>query len=576
MDTKYKKSKSFLELPATTTLGEIGFKKLSENIKFIIVNRENMIVKVLPVLEIFRSLLFNKGDNDLTIGDINGGINFCCLSEDKSLLDIDCLSSDIVLILSSNGSVVEVVDSACISKQLMVYKAIIESFEEEIFVTDNKGRVLLVNPKGEQIMGMKASEMEGRFVEELVEQQVFSISGALEVLRQKKKIHIMQQVKEGRKWRLCTGVPILNGQGNIVLTLCTSKDMTELVDLKKELENKEDELKRKNIELSNMQEELFTQVNFISTSPEMRHIKDTVQKIAPLNLTVLLQGETGVGKEVVARAIHALSPRRESSFVKINCATLPDKLIESELFGYEGGAFTGADSKGRKGKIELAHEGTLFLDEIGDISHDIQVKLLEFLQDKELFRIGGTKKIKVNTRIIAATNRVLQVEVKEGRFRKDLFYRLNLFPITIPPLRNRREDIPALITYFLELYNRKYNKNISFNEQVIKEFLDYEWPGNVRELEHMVERAVVIYSNDINVCTKDSMWNILKGPRPNEGGVFCTEIIPYKRAKRELECQLIGKAYEVYGSTYKAAEALEIDQSTVARILKRIREDNGY
>lgn len=574
MNTKLEKGNNYLELPAATTLAEIDVDKLADNIKYIIVKQENMIVKVLPVLEIFRSLLLNKGDNDFTIGDVSGATSFCCLSEDKSLLDIDCLSSDIVLILSPSGSVVDIIDSVCIEKQLLIYKAIIENFEEEIFVTDNKGRVLLVNPKGEQIMGMKASEMEGRFVEELVKQRVFSSSGALEVLRQKKKIHIMQQVKEGRKWRLCTGVPILNKQGDIVLTLCTSKDVTELVDSEKKLKNKEDELRRKNIELSHMQEELFTQVNFISTSPEMRHIKNTVQKIAPLNLTVLIQGETGVGKEVVARAIHALSPRREASFVKINCAALPDKLIESELFGYEGGAFTGADSKGRKGKIELAHEGTLFLDEIGEIPHDIQVKLLEFLQDKELFRIGGTKKIKVNTRIIAATNRDLQEEVKEGRFRKDLFYRLNLFPITVPPLRDRHEDIPALITYFLELYNRKYNKNISFDEQVIQEFLSYDWPGNVRELEHMVERAVVIYNSDLNVCAKDSMFNILKEPRPNEGGVFCPEIIPYKRAKRELERQLIRKAYEIYGSTYKAAEALEIDQSTVARILKRIRDEN--
>lgn len=545
MGIKLENGKGFLEISASTALAEIDVEKWESSLKYTIVKKKDAIVKVLPVSEVLRALLLDQDIEELGIGDIQNGLSFNCLPEGQSLLDIDGPSPDIVLLLSSSGSVVDILESVDQSKQLLIYKAIIKSFEEEIFVTDGMGRVLLVNPKGERIMGMPASEMEGRFVEELVEQQVFSISGAVEVLRQKKTIHIMQQIKKDNKWRLCTGVPVFNEQGEIALTLCTSKDMTELVGLKQKLESKEDELKRKDIELSHLQEELFAQVNFISKSSEMRQIKETVQKVSPLNLTVLLQGETGVGKEIVARAIHALSQRRESLFVKINCASFPETLIDSELFGYERGAFTGADSKGKKGKIELAQGGTLFLDEIGEISQGTQVKLLEFLQDKELYRIGGTKKIKVNTRIVAATNRVLSEEVKKGNFRKDLFYRLNLFPITIPPLRHRREDIPVLINYFLEEYNRKYNKNIAFDEQVIKEFLNYEWPGNVRELENMVERAVVVYSDDSDICATDSMWDILKGPHQTDGCVFCPEIVPYRQAKRELERQLVGRAYEV-------------------------------
>lgn len=572
METKLGNNSNFMEIAAATILAEVKAEKLPPYLKYLIVKDDHKIIKVLPVSSLYRALLTEKNTQKLTVADLDNSLSFSSLTKGKSLLNIDNFDAQVILVLSPEGSVEDVIDSSGKNKQLLIHKAIIENFEEEIFVTDRKGRILLVNPKGEEIMGMPAAEMEGRLVEELVEKQVFSISGASEVLRQKKKIHVMQQMKKGSRWRLCTGVPVLNRQGDIMLTLCTSKDMTELVELKKQLETKEDELKRKNAELGHMQDELFAQVNFISKSPEMREVKETVQKIAPLNLTVLIQGDTGVGKEVVARAIHALSPRRDAAFVKINCSTLSDTLIESELFGYEGGAFTGADSKGRKGKIELAHGGTLFLDEIGEISPSTQVKLLEFLQDKELFRIGGTKKIKVNTRIIAATNRILHDEVEEGRFRKDLFYRLNLFPIMLPPLRQRREDIPALITYFLEQYNRKYNKNIVFDEQVVKEFLKHEWPGNVRELEHMVERAVVVYNDGMEICINDSVWDMLRGTYPKDEGVFCPEIIPYKQAKRELERQLVRKAYDMYGSTYKAAKVLEVDQSTVARILKRIRE----
>lgn len=573
MNSNADTDKQFIELPVSTTLDEIDVKNIGVSTKYIIAKQEDTIIKILPVSELFRALIVSKEKPDLALGGLGGELSFICLDDYRSLLDIGDISSDVVLIVSAEGSVESIVEYPDKSKQLEIYKAIVENFEEEIFVTDNKGRVILVNAKGEQIIGVSASELEGRLVENLVEQETISNSGALEVLRQKKKVNIMQQVKKDSRWRLCTAVPVVNRRNDIVLTLCTSKDVTELVNLKKELEIKEDDLDRKNTELNHIQEELFAQVNFISKSREMRHVKEKVKKVAPLNLTVLLEGETGSGKDVVARAIHALSSRRDSPFVKVSCATFPDTLIDSELFGYEKGAFTGADSGGRKGKIELADGGTLFLDEIGEISLGAQVKLLEFLQDKNIFRVGGVKKIKVDTRIIAATNRVLGQEVEEGRFRKDFFYRLNLFPITIPPLRSRREDIPALVTYFLEQNNRKYGKNIAFSDQLLEKFLNYEWPGNVRELEHMVERAVVLYDDDGDICAEDSMWDVLRGYRPGDGGVFCPEIIPYGRAKLELARQLVGRAYDLYGSTYKAAEVLEIDQSTVVRILKRINED---
>jgi PAS domain S-box-containing protein len=558
-------AEKFIVRPADIKLSEIDYKGIEPGVSYLLAEKEGMIIKAFSMAEVCLSYI--NGQQDLPLSDLSGSIPFFVSETGSSLLEIEDLEADLVIELDSKGSVKSIINCARDRRQLEMLKAIVENFQEEIFVTDSRGKILLVNPRGEQILGLKASEMIGHMVEELVKKDIISTSGALAVLRKKKKIDIMQFLKEGSTLRLCTGVPVLNQKKEIVLTLCTSKDMTELIKTKQELEDIENELKRKDNELSTIQEELFDQVNFISRSSQMHEIKKTIKKIAPLDLTVMIQGETGVGKEVVARAIHALSPRRKGSFVKISCASFPDSLISSELFGYEGGSFTGADSKGRKGKIELAQGGTLFLDEIGEISQDLQVKLLEFLQDMELYRIGGTKKIKVDTRIIAATNRDLQKEVSEGTFRKDLYYRLNLIPITVPPLRERRNDIPALISYYLDLYNRKHKRNVYFNDRLVTEFMNHQWPGNVRELEHVLERAVVIYSETID--SKSGFLELLLGSQPKAEGVYCPDIIPYKQAKRELERELVEKAYNLYGSTYKAAAALGIAQSTVVRILKR-------
>jgi PAS domain S-box-containing protein len=567
INTERKRNRNLLTLPAQTLLTDLKMKDIPLDIEYIYAKLGEKEGKLFDVKTVLR-IMIAKDLGLLTIKDTKGDLPFEYLNEESSLMELQILNVDHVVVLSSNGNPKYVIDSATERKKLAIYEAIIENFQEEIFLTDKKGKTLFVNPKGAQIIGLSAQELIGEMIGELVRKEIISSSGALTVLKQKKKVDILQYLKKSKKWRLCTGIPILNKKGKIIFTLCTSKDMTELVEIKKELENKENELKRKDNELSNMQNELFAQVNFISKSAPMHEIKETINKIAPLDLTVIVQGETGVGKEVAARAIHTLSPRRNAVFIKISCASFPETLISSELFGYESGAFTGADAKGRKGKIELAHKGTLFLDEIGEIPHDLQVKLLEFLQDMELYRIGGTKKIKIDTRIIAATNRDLQEEVNQGRFRKDLYYRLNLIPIIIPPLRERKEDIPALIRYYLDLYNRKHNKNVSFDDQVINEFVKYHWPGNVRELKHVLERAVVIHGDGIG--SRESYEKLLIGSQPKREGVFCSEIIPYKQAKRELERELVEKAYKLYRSTYKAADALGIAQSTVVRILKRL------
>jgi formate hydrogenlyase transcriptional activator len=250
-----------------------------------------------------------------------------------------------------------------------------------------------------------------------------------------------------------------------------------------------------NREKNYLQEEVKTTANFeeiIGTSHSLLHVFDQVTQVAGLDTSVLLLGESGTGKELVARAIHNLSPRKEKLLVKVNCAALPANLIESELFGHEKGAFTGAIDK-RIGKFELAHGGTLFLDEMGEMPLDMQVKLLRVLQEKEIERIGGRQTIKTDVRIIAATNRNLEKEIAAGKFRLDLYYRLNVFPIVLPPLRQRREDIPLLVTFFANKFSKKTGKPFNgIQPAAMEELMNYEWPGNIREMENIVEQAFVM------------------------------------------------------------------------------------
>jgi DNA-binding NtrC family response regulator len=234
----------------------------------------------------------------------------------------------------------------------------------------------------------------------------------------------------------------------------------------------------------------------IGAGPGMTEIFQTIQRVAPTTTTVLITGETGTGKELIAHAIHRNSPRKNNPFIKINCAAIPENLMESELFGYEKGAFTGAVTK-KQGRFELAHKGTLFLDEIGELPKDMQVKLLRVIQEQLFERVGGLQTIKVDVRLITATNRNLFQDVRDGLFREDLFYRLNVIPIHLPPLRDRREDIPALTDYFIEKFNRKLERTVAGIDDRVRALFDrYEWPGNIRELENLVERIILLARSD--------------------------------------------------------------------------------
>jgi transcriptional regulator with GAF, ATPase, and Fis domain len=252
------------------------------------------------------------------------------------------------------------------------------------------------------------------------------------------------------------------------------------------------------------------QHGFIGDSEEMKEVLATIKKVAPSTTTVLVRGETGTGKELVARALHTMSPRKDNAFVKVHCAALPETLLESELFGHEKGAFTGATQR-KPGRIELAHKGTLFLDEIGDISPSVQVKLLRVLQERELERVGGTETIRVDVRIVAATHRDLERMITEGTFREDLFYRLAVVPIVVPPLRSRRGDTTRLVRHFVTSFGPAIGRNkVTIEDSAVDLLATQPWPGNVRQLQNFVERLVVLSDGDV-LKTTDVQRELGKG-----------------------------------------------------------------
>jgi two-component system response regulator AtoC len=298
---------------------------------------------------------------------------------------------------------------------------------------------------------------------------------------------------------------------------------------------------------------------FIYTSEKMHHIKEMIDQVANTDVTVLILGESGVGKEVVARSIHLNSLRRDKPFVKVNCAALPSELLESELFGYEKGAFTGAYRQ-KPGKFELANGGTIFLDEIVEISPALQAKLLQVLQDREFSRLGGKKDVRVDVRVLAATNKNIEEAVSSGRFREDLYYRLNVVNITIPPLRDRQEEIPIFVEYFLDKFGKKYRKTVKpLSDQFMKVFLQYQWLGNVRELENVIQRMIILGNEKVildelaSTINKESV-QIQEGSHPPTKWPSLKEV--HREAIAKAETEVIRKALEMTNWNRKKAAGL--------------------
>jgi transcriptional regulator with PAS, ATPase and Fis domain len=436
--------------------------------------------------------------------------------------------------------------------------------ENDLTLTDNKGIVIRVSDSYEKNFQVTREEIIGRSVYDLERDGVFTPSVTAVVLREKRRATIMQRNKAG-VYGLTTGVPILDGDGGIEYVISfNSVDIANVYSIYDKYSRLSELMKEYNSEIHFLKMRELGDKELIAKSKPMRDVKDLVAHIANTNANVLLTGETGVGKSLLAKTIHKYSNRSTGPFISINCSAIPTNLLESELFGYEKGAFTGAGSKGKPGKIELANEGTLFLDEIGDLSPEMQIKLLHVIQEKSLMRVGGLKKIDVDFRLISATNRDLRKSIGKGQFREDLFYRLNVIPIHIPPLRERPDDIVPLIAWFLSVFNGEYGTNVSFDPTVYEILENQTWNGNIRQVENLVERIVVTAKKDI--ITPEMLPPDLMSSVP-------FKVPPGMNRLKDLievyEKEIFLDAYRKYRTSIAVGKALGVSQATAARRLRR-------
>jgi len=454
----------------------------------------------------------------------------------------------------------------CLNKQL---DTIFKSSSDGIWVCDGKGKVIKINEASEKLNGIEAAAIIGKNVAEILEIGLFDRSVTLEVLQAKRQVSMLQYVKRTKKHLLVTGTPAFDEEGNVSLVVVNERDMTQLNGMREQLEHTRTVKEKFKDELAELRMLELKKQEIIAESEQMQHVLRTALKLAHLGASnILLLGESGTGKGLLAKFIHKNSTRKKKPFVQINCAALPETLLEAELFGYEKGAFTGASEQGKVGLFELAQEGTLFLDEIGDLPFSVQAKLLKYLDDHEVMRLGGTKAKMVDCTIIAATNCDLETLTKKRKFRHDLYYRLNTFTIRIPPLRQRPEDIFELVNYFLRKYNRAYKLKKRITSEALEVLQSCPLPGNVREVENLLKKAVVMSDNEVlDAFILQSL---------DHGRAKWTRSDTAKRRKfnltdelSTLEKEILKSALGRYKSTRELASYLGISQPTVVRKMKK-------
>ncbi|NLY66039.1 MAG: sigma 54-interacting transcriptional regulator [Tissierellia bacterium] len=437
---------------------------------------------------------------------------------------------------------------------------LINNLDAGIHIIDKDGYTLFYNSVAEKIDGIKKSDIIGKNLKDFVEKGVFSRSIGLIAIEKKEKI-MMTQVVNGRLV-LSAGIPIFDG-GKLSKVIVIVRDIDRLEKLEQQLNVLKRENKRLAECLSSLSIKHLRNNQLIYRSKSMYNVVQLANRVAKVDSTVLIEGESGVGKGMIAKYIHENSHRSKYPFVKVECSSIPETLIESELFGYEEGAFTGALKGGKKGLAVSANKGTLFLDEIGEISLPMQVKLLSLIQDKKVQPVGSTKKESVDIRIIAATNKNLYNMVKEGKFREDLYYRLCVIPVKIPPLRQRKGDIVPLTKLFLDKLNSYYGLNKSISPKAMKVLLDYNWPGNVRELENIIERLVVTVEGDI-IEEKDVLDNL------NREHIVEGKGLTFREQILNFEKKLILNYMQRSKSVKEMAKLAGINESTLRKKAKRL------
>ena len=442
--------------------------------------------------------------------------------------------------------------------------SIINSSYDGMLVVNDNLKVKRVNLAYLKMVNLKEKQLLNMELHELEDEKIIYPSAALLAFKEKRNITIVQNTNKKRL--LTTATPIFSEDDHISKVIVNARDIKEL-DMAVD-NNYSDNAKIK-LSIENEDDKYNDMAHIVCKSDQMKRILRISEKIGDTNSTVLISGDSGVGKEVVARYIHQLNENREE-FVKINCGAIPERLLESELFGYETGAFSGARREGKPGLIEKANNGTLFLDEIGEMPLNMQVKLLQVIQEHRVTRIGGVDSIKVDFRLITATNRNLKEMVNKGNFREDLFYRLNVIPIDIPPLIERPQDIIPLFEYYTKIFSEKYDKDISFASEVEKILLNYSWPGNVREMINLLERVIVTSEESALITADDVKKHLNYNEQKNQlEDIIVNEIVPLKEAVNEVEKKLISLAKKEGKTTYEIAEMLGVNQSTIVRKMKK-------
>jgi PAS domain S-box-containing protein len=450
------------------------------------------------------------------------------------------------------------------------FKTVFESSSDGLWICDNQGRVVSINRASEKLGGIQREDIIGKKVSDIIKNGLYSNYVTDEVIQTKRPVSQLQHIKNTNKTVLCTGIPVLDRHGKVSLVVINERDMTQLEVIKKQLEETRKEREKYKDELAELSMRELVNQKIVAESKQMRQIMRTALKLAHMEVTdILLLGESGTGKGLLAKFIHNSGKRKKKPFIQINCAALPESLLEAELFGYEKGAFSGASEHGKPGLFELADKGTLFLDEIGDLSLPVQAKLLKYLDDHEVMRLGGTKPNVIDCIIIAATNQDLEKLVEQKKFRHDLFYRLNIITMKIPPLRERPEDIFELANHFLKYYNKRYNQKKKLNPLALSLLQPYAFPGNVRELKNIIKKAVVMSEGqDIDHMLLSSIGNDVieewsQATRANQKIHNLTDVLA------ALEKEMLKTAMRKCRTTREMAVFLNISQPSVVRKLMK-------
>ena len=449
-----------------------------------------------------------------------------------------------------------------------ILQTAMEFSSDGILISDINGNVVYLNEAYEETTGLKRKQILNKNLKTLMEEKIFNKAISLAVLEEGVPVSIIHKYITGKS-ALTTANPIYNKDKKLIGVICNTRNVSELLNLRNELFETKELTKKYSEEIKMLRSLALKHEEFIYESKVMENTIKLASKAAAFDSTILIHGESGTGKEVLAKFIHNESPRRNQPFIKVNCAAIPNELFESELFGYMGGSFTGASKDGKPGMFELANGGTILLDEIGELPLSVQSKLLRVIQEKEVFRIGAQTSTPLDVRVLSATNRDLKKEISEGRFREDLFFRLNVVPINIPALKERREDIPKLIQFFLERLNKKYKKIISITDRAINILKSYTWPGNVRELENLIEYLFIMNTSeeiDIEQLPPQVLTQQLYNKSLDKSAKHTPDL---NYMVERYEKSIILSTIRNYPSIRQASEALGIHYSTLSRKLKK-------